>query len=287
MAILPSFRLAIFSLIILFSLVVLGIDSYFATLTSGVGIYDFFVPLGIAAAALSVISLPLFWFLGTRPTRVFTSVIVFEIIWFFFLWLLWAGTIGDSITFTVLGCVFAVDAYGNPVDISNNPFCVELIVMDVFAFLCFFCAFIYYDIIFLYAIINALRGRGVWGMSVKEAAQDITPAPVIVAPMGQPLYGYPATVVYGYPPPNQPYNAYPQQVPLAQPYNPSQGAPDAQYNAYPPQQYYYPPAPGVPQQQTNYTASPIGDISAVPPQPSYSAHPVHGSQAPPPNGYQA
>jgi len=254
--------------------------------------------LGIAVSCLSIISLPLFFGLGTMRNRVFTSMILFEIIWFFVLWLLWVGTAGDAVAgatyYFPLGCSSYVSL--------ANQYCIEFTVVEALAFVNFFCAFIYYDVIFLYAIINAVRGRSIWTSSVKEAVTGTPGAVNSGYPMGQPQYNAPPMQYGAYPPnvpPNQPYNAYPQQ---AQPYSaypqqvPPQGPPSQQYNAYhpqsPPQAGQYSPAPGSPQQQASYpgySTSPTGNDAALPPQPNYNAYPVHGSQAPLPlpSGYQA
>lgn len=248
------------------------------------------------------------------------------------LWLLWVGTAGDAVAgatyYFPLGC----SSYGRLIptrDRSSKPnhptvslanqYCIEFTVVEALAFVNFFCgtvlaagiidmlifissAFIYYDVIFLYAIINAVRGRSIWTSSVKEAVTGTPGAVNSGYPMGQPQYNAPPMQYGAYPPnvpPNQPYNAYPQQ---AQPYSaypqqvPPQGPPSQQYNAYhpqsPPQAGQYSPAPGSPQQQASYpgySTSPTGNDAALPPQPNYNAYPVHGSQAPLPlpSGYQA
>lgn len=181
-------------------------------------------------------------------------------------------------------------------------------------------AFIYYDVIVLYAIINAIRGKGIWTTSVKEAATGSVSHTV---PMVQPQFNAASGVQYQncgtYPPnapPTQPYNAYPQQVhpqaAPAQPYNaypqqlPPQGASPPQYNAYPQQAppqgsptitpgqnqpYNYPTPPGALQQHVSYAGyspSPTSNNAPLPPQPNYNSYPVDGSQAqlPLPGGYQ-
>lgn len=164
-----------------------------------------------------------------------------------------------------------------------------------------FLAFIYYDVIFLYAIINAIRGKGIWTVSVKEAASGTPGAPAV-----QPqLNAAPATQYHNYGaypsnvPPTQPYNAYSQQVP-------PQGPLNQLYNAYPQQAppygtpimppgqiqlYNLPSSPNVPQQLVNYVGyspSPPTNDTPLPPQPNYNSYPANSSQAqlPLPSGYQ-
>ncbi|KAF8555557.1 hypothetical protein OG21DRAFT_1460872 [Imleria badia] len=299
MAIIPLFRFVIFLLITIFSLVVLGISAHIMYLISGfVDVYSSFAPFGLGVSCVTIIALPLFLALGNLRRRVFTSMILFEIIWFFILWILWVGVAGDTVAgkawYYPEGCVF--NDCRPMIHPEANQICNEVTVLEAFAFLNFFCAFIYYDVIFLYAIINTIRGRGIWTASVREAT---TGAPGTGLPVVQPQFNAaPVTQNYGtYPsntPPAQPYNAYPQQGSPAQPYTaypqqappqgqgppqqynaypqqaPPQGPPPQQYSAYPPQApqgfptgppaqnqpYNYPSAPGAPQQQVNYGYSP-------------------------------
>ncbi|KAG8219076.1 hypothetical protein J3R82DRAFT_4834 [Butyriboletus roseoflavus] len=241
-------------------------------------------------------------------------MILFEIIWFFALWILWIGTAGDTVAGKAYhfpaGCIY--DSYP-----TTNQICNEFTVVEAFAFLNFFCAFVYYDVIFLYAIINAIRGKGIWTISVKEAAA-VTPSVPVVQPqfnaapaMQYQNYGaYPANVL-----PTQPYNAYPHQIPPqgspTQPYYaypqqaPPQGPYPQQYNAYPQQAPAYgtpiiPPSqiqlhnllpPNAPQQPANYVGyspSPPTNDAPLPSQPSYTSYPTNSFQAqlPLPSGYQ-
>ncbi|KAG9317899.1 hypothetical protein JVU11DRAFT_2128 [Chiua virens] len=317
MAILPLFRVIIFTLISLFSLVVLGICAhieYLASPYSGTDteIYLSFAAVGIGAACLTLVSLPLFLVLGSlRTRRVFTSMILFEIIWFFILWVLWVGTAADTVFGKAYiypdGCIYSDYPQANSV-------CDEFTAVEAFAFLNFFAAFIYYDVIILYAIINAIRGTGVWTTSVKEAANRTPSAVNPGVPMGQPMYNATPAAQYGaFPsniPPAQPYNVYPQQVPpqgpLVQPYNaypqqvPSQGTPPQPYGAYPPQsphtiqnQPYYTPPTGSPQSQPSYPAyspnSAVHSNALLPPQPNYSSYPAANAPQAPlplPSGYE-
>jgi len=299
MAIIPLFRVVIFTLITLFSLVVLGICAHIEYLVAGrMDFYLSFAAFGLGGGCLTVVSIPLLWALGNLRHRVFTSMILFETIWFFILWVVWVGTAGDTVAGKAYlfpaGCVY--DDYP-----TANQICYEFTVEEAFAFLNFFCAFIYYDVIFLYAIINAIRGKGIWTISVKEATTDTPDAPMaqpqfIVTPATEyQHYGaYPQALPQGVP--AQPYNAYPQQVPQDLP---------QQYNAYPqqaslygsptiplgPNQPYSYLPPGAAQQHVNYggyPSSPTTSESPLPPQSIYNPHPVSSSQTllPLPSGYQ-
>ncbi|KAH0840338.1 hypothetical protein J3R83DRAFT_1355 [Lanmaoa asiatica] len=133
-----------------------------------------------------------------------------------------------------------------------NQICYEFTVVEVFAFLNFFCAFIYYDVIFFYAI-NAIRGQGIWTASVKDAATGTKSAVNPGIPMVQPQFNVAPITQYqncdAYPsnvPLTQSYNAYPQQVP-------PQGSPVQPHNAYP-QQLTPPPFLRA---RTSHTATPL------------------------------
>ncbi|KAI5983110.1 hypothetical protein EDD15DRAFT_1916970 [Pisolithus albus] len=205
MAIIPLLRTIVFALVTLLSLVVLGICAHIEYLTSGdSSTYLSFAAFGLGSACVTVVTLPLFFILGHARRGVFTSMIIFEIIWFrtwrntfrttetltrlilnnlVVLWVLWVATSGDTVVdrafFFPEGCI--LNNYP-----TANQICYEVTVVEAFAFLNFFAVFFYYDVLVLYAIISAIRGRGIWTMSVREAANGGPSNPAIV--MTQPPY---------------------------------------------------------------------------------------------------
>ncbi|KAH7921086.1 hypothetical protein BV22DRAFT_980762, partial [Leucogyrophana mollusca] len=147
----------------LFAIVVLGISAHIEYLVSGYqSVYLSFAAIGLAAGAVTALSLPLFLVLARRKTKVFTSMIVFEIVWGFLLWLLWVATAGDSAAAKAYyfpeGCIYRSQI--------TNQICYEFTVVEGFSFVIFFAVFIYYDTLVLYSIINAIRGKGVWTSTV-------------------------------------------------------------------------------------------------------------------------
>ncbi|KAI5982045.1 hypothetical protein EDD15DRAFT_223890 [Pisolithus albus] len=169
MAIIPLLRTIVFALVTLLSLVVLGICAHIEYLTSGdSSTYLSFAAFGLGSACVTVVTLPLFFILGHARRGVFTSMIIFEIIWFLVLWVLWVATSGDTVVdrafFFPEGCIF--NNYP-----TANQICYEVTVVEAFAFLNFFAVFFYYDVLVLYAIISAIRGRGIWTI------HDATPIP--------------------------------------------------------------------------------------------------------------
>ncbi|KAI6120860.1 hypothetical protein EDD16DRAFT_574886 [Pisolithus croceorrhizus] len=277
MAIIPLVRTVVFALVTVFSLVVLGISAHLEYLTNGnSNPYLSFAAFGLASACVTAVTLPLFFILGHARRGVFTSMIIFEIVWFLVLWVLWVATAGDTVVdrayFFPVGC-----------DYSNYPtvnqICYEVTVVEAFAFLNFFIVFFYYDVLILYAIISAIRGRGIWTMSVRDAANSGPHNPAVV--MTQPQY--PQQLAPQYP-------QYPgsQKAPSAtscpsigsqQPYpgNPQQqypGIPQQQYPGTPQQQYPgvpQPQYPGTPQQQ--YTGAPQQHYPGMPQQQPYPGVP--------------
>ncbi|KAH7887253.1 hypothetical protein F5I97DRAFT_2007666, partial [Phlebopus sp. FC_14] len=261
----------------LFALVVVGICAHIESLIAGYSdVFLTFAAFGLAAGAVTVVSLPLFLFLGRLRRGIFTSMIVFEIIWFFILWILWVATAGDTVAARTYyfpeGCV--LDQYP-----QSNQICYEITAVEAFSFLAFFCVFIYYDVLVLYAIINAIRGKGIWTASVHEAAGVTGPPSAI--PMNQTQY---ASVPGGQ---YQNYGGFPPNAPPQQAYNPypQQGPPMGQN-----QPYNYPTTPSTPPQQPNYGGyspnAPSVTNAPLPPQPNFNSYPnPNGSQVAP-GGYQ-
>ncbi|KIK34487.1 hypothetical protein CY34DRAFT_110266 [Suillus luteus UH-Slu-Lm8-n1] len=275
MAVLPWFRAIIFSLISALALVVVGIYAHIEALIAGYHDINLtFVALGLAAGCLTVVSLPLFLILGRVRRGAVTSMIVFEIIWFLVIWLVWVGTAVDTVAGRAYyfpdGCIYT----DYP---TTNQICYEVTVAEGAAFIIFFSAFIYYDTIVLYAIIQAIRGKGVWTSSIAAAseASGLPPTQPMHAPQYTAVPGgqapYPA---YGDYPQNahpQPYNGYPTQPPNPQYYNYPPGIP-ASGNIH--------PSPG------GYSPALSGN-AALPPQPNYAPYPAaNQGQILPSDGYQ-
>ncbi|KAG2339357.1 hypothetical protein BDR05DRAFT_1062201 [Suillus weaverae] len=274
MAVLPWFRAIIFSISSVLALVVIGICAHIESLVAGYQNVNLsFLVFGLAAGSLTVLSLPLCLILGRVRRGAFTSMIVFEIVWFLVLWLAWVGTAVDTVAgrahYFPDGCIYT----DYP---KSNQICYEITVAEGAAFLIFFSVFIYYDTIVLYAIIRAVRGKGIWTSSVaaaSEASGHPTPAlpgaQYAAVPGGQAPY----SMYGGYPPsaPLQPYNGYPTQPPNPQYYNYPPGSP-ALGNTQPPPGEYSPALSG---------------NAPLPPQPNYTPYPaVNQGQILSAGGYQ-
>lgn len=292
MAVLPWFRAIIFSVSSVLALVVIGICAHIESLVAGYqDVYLSFAAFGLGAGSLTVLSLPLFLIVGRVRRGAFTSMVIFEIAWFFILWVIWVGTAGDTAAGRAYyfpdGCIY-------PDYPTSNQICYEITVVEAAAFAIFFSVFIYYDTIVLYAIIQAIRGRGIWTSSIAAASEASGPPPTSVlpvaqyagAPGGQPPYptygGYPQN------PPLQPYNGYPAQPPNQQYYNYPPGSP-ALGNIQPLQGGYSPGSPALGNiQPTQGGYSPaLSGTAPLPPQPNYASYPAaNQGQILPAGGYQ-
>ncbi|KAJ8595795.1 hypothetical protein M405DRAFT_929296 [Rhizopogon salebrosus TDB-379] len=266
MAVLPWLRAIVFSVTSVLALVIIGICAHIESLVSGYqDAYTSFAAFGLAAGSITVVSLPLFLVLGRVRRGAFTSMIVFEIVWFFILWVLWVATAGDTVAGRAYyypdGCVYT----DYP---TANQICYEITVVEAAAFIIFFSVFIYYDVIILFAIIQTLRGKGVWTSSIAAASEDTPPPQNMAMSMAQyaPAPGaqapYPAYGGYPQNTPPQPYNAHPGQPP--NPQYPGQ-PPNPQYPDQPPNPQYpsQPPNPQYPSQPPN------PQYSSQPPNPQY------------------
>ncbi|KAG1756996.1 hypothetical protein EDB19DRAFT_1654986 [Suillus lakei] len=207
MGLFSVFRITLFSLTVAFSLIGLGLNAYYISLTAPYFYYNFSV-LGVATAVLTILTVPIMLTVEFVRRGAFTSMIVFELSWLFILAILWVATAGEAIyvsnIFFPRGCIYA------DVDPIENAYCMELQAVEAFAFLNFFIFLGYTCTLLIFSIIGASRGNSVWTYSVKEAtffaqkswpAQQQTPlnqysgAPATGYTSGAPPTGYTGTPV--------------------------------------------------------------------------------------------
>ncbi|KAG0700956.1 hypothetical protein DFH29DRAFT_876236 [Suillus ampliporus] len=279
MAVLPWLRAVVFSLASILALVVIGICAHIESIVAGYQYHNVhlsFVALGLAAGCLTVLSLPVLLIVGRVRRGAVVSMIVFEIVWFFVLWAMWVGTAGDTVAGRAYyfpdGCIYS----NYP---KANQICYEIIVVEAVAFIIFFCVFIYYATVVLYAIIQANRGRGIWTSSIAEASMASGPSPTSVMPMAR------YSAVPGGQVPYPTYGGDPQNTP-PQPYPQSYNA----YPAQPPNQQYYnhplgSPASGNQLPDGGYSTSLSGN-APLSPQPNYGSYPAVNQGRILPGGYQ-
>ncbi|KAG1813230.1 uncharacterized protein BJ212DRAFT_1367319 [Suillus subaureus] len=192
-------RITLFSLAIAFSLIGLGLNAYFLSLTVPDNFYFIFSALGVATAMLTIVTIPIMLIIDFTRRGAFTSMIVFELSWLFILAILWVATAGEAITtfnyYYPRGCVDTTDP-------TYNAYCMELQAVEAFAFLNFFIFLGYTCVLLVFSIIGSSRGNNVWTRSVKEAtffAQKSWPAQQQV-----PLSQYSGAPPTGYTPVSQP-----------------------------------------------------------------------------------
>ncbi|KAG2367718.1 hypothetical protein BDR07DRAFT_1392757 [Suillus spraguei] len=158
-------RIVLFSITIAFSVIELGLNAYFLSLTVPDDFYFIFSVLGLVTTLLTIITIPIMLIVGFVRRGAFTSMIVFELSWLFTLTILWVATAGDAIStsnyYYPQGCVDT-----NP---TVNAYCMELQAVEAFAFLNFFIFLGYTCVLLVFSIIGSSRGNDVWTRSVQEA----------------------------------------------------------------------------------------------------------------------
>ncbi|KAG1754797.1 uncharacterized protein EDB91DRAFT_1095634 [Suillus paluster] len=184
-------RISIFSLSIIFSLIEIGLNAYFISLTEP--LYFIFSALGVATcASLSLVSV------------VHRLIVDFIATWGFhlhdfILWVLWVATAGEATYafnyYFPRGCIYAT------YDPTYNTYCMEVQAVQAFAFLNFIMLLFYTCTLLVLSIIAANNGRSVWTSSVKASAFFASSGPVQQVPLTQysgvpiPTAGYTGTPV--------------------------------------------------------------------------------------------
>jgi hypothetical protein len=158
-------RITLFSITIAFSLIGLGLNAYFLSLTEPHNFYFIFSALGVATALLTIVTIPIMLILDFIRRGAFTSMIVFELSWLFVLAILWVTTAGEAVStsnyYYPQGCVAT--------DSIDNTYCMEVQAVEAFAFLNFFIFLGYTCVLLVFSIIGSTRGNTIWTRSVKEA----------------------------------------------------------------------------------------------------------------------
>ncbi|KAJ7477134.1 hypothetical protein B0H11DRAFT_2029855 [Mycena galericulata] len=202
MALIPLIRIVALSVVLGFSVVVLGLAAALTSTTEKylAGYFEF-AALAIATASLTIITLPIMIVLErTRPGTVFTSMIVVELSWLSILWILWLATAADGAqagqdTF-ISGCGY--------VDTIIDGACRETAAIQAFSFLNWLILMVYTILILVLAIIASTRKHtGVWKSSVAEApffTPGAAPAipPVTSQPASAPAGSYGSPAAGGY-----------------------------------------------------------------------------------------
>ncbi|KAL1721309.1 hypothetical protein EV715DRAFT_249156 [Schizophyllum commune] len=165
MAWLPLLRVVSLTGAVVSGIIALGISAHLLNFTTyWYGFYYTFTALTIASAALTMVTLPVMLLLDRFRTGAFTSMIAFEVVWLFVLWVLWiasAGLASDSIAKE-----FPDGCHSYWTDI--NTACREFSAITAFDYITWFFLSAYLWSVFAIAIRSAQGGKSIWRSSVKE-----------------------------------------------------------------------------------------------------------------------
>ncbi|CCM03380.1 uncharacterized protein FIBRA_05510 [Fibroporia radiculosa] len=157
-------RLAIFAIVALFSLIVLGVaGNISSTLSSSDSAILTYVGLGIATSVLTLLSIPAMLVVDLLMTGFFTSMILVELAWLSFLWILWLATgalvASDIAPYTSCNFFYKIEV----------KICQESQAVEAFAFLNWILLLVYTVVLLVFTIISAQRGESIWTSSVKSS----------------------------------------------------------------------------------------------------------------------
>ncbi|KAG8219450.1 hypothetical protein J3R82DRAFT_377 [Butyriboletus roseoflavus] len=166
MAVIPLIRQGVLGVTILFSVVELAVSaSLISQSVQYYGITDVFCVLGVAVAAISLMTLPVMLVVDILRRGAFTSMIAVELGWLSILWILWVAVAGETAyqvgAITSLGCTY--------VNTIVNGMCQEVQAIEAFAFLNFIIILLYTGFLFVMTMVAASRGQSVWLSSVKDS----------------------------------------------------------------------------------------------------------------------
>ncbi|KAJ7473811.1 hypothetical protein B0H11DRAFT_1336701 [Mycena galericulata] len=167
MSVISHIRVVVLSLVFGFSLIALGAAA--AAISSPIQwlpVYSQAAGLAIGTATVTLITLATMIIVEfVRPGVVFTSMIVVEVAWFSFLWILWLATGGMSVQ--------AAQQVFNPgcgyMDSVVDGNCRETAAIQALSFLNWLILMGYTILILILAIIASNRKNSVWKCSVSKA----------------------------------------------------------------------------------------------------------------------
>ncbi|KAK7471059.1 hypothetical protein VKT23_002474 [Stygiomarasmius scandens] len=190
MAFVSGLRIGILSTLILFALVVLGLDAHLISLSEE--FFDLFVAfegLGVASAVLTILTVPVMIIVDFVRRGAFTSMVVVELVWLGILWVLWlatgAKTVDDFNILYPVGCDTLSEFTRSTTLISA---CREMQAVTAFSFLSWAVLMIYWVTLLIASIVALSRGNSrVWFSSAGEMSNEKQNA--TNATMMQPQYG--------------------------------------------------------------------------------------------------
>ncbi|KAJ3496998.1 hypothetical protein NLJ89_g10408 [Agrocybe chaxingu] len=100
-------RTGVFGVVSLFALIAIILAAIVTNWTNTYYLLGYFpsAALGIATGILTILTLPVMWFLSVKRKGAVTSMIVVEIAWTWFLWIMWVAVGGSTAgTFWIGSC---------------------------------------------------------------------------------------------------------------------------------------------------------------------------------------
>ncbi|KAE9404539.1 hypothetical protein BT96DRAFT_989358 [Gymnopus androsaceus JB14] len=174
MAFLPLLRLVTFIATLVCAIIVLGLAAHLTSLTEELDFFFSFAAMAIAAAVLTIITLPIMIGVDFVRRGAFPSMVLVELIWLFILWILWISAAGlasqaDQFEF----------GDGSSCDFSNLLItadeaaalaagCHEFAAIEAFSFLAWILLMGYNITLFVCAIIGHSRGNRTWFSTVGD-----------------------------------------------------------------------------------------------------------------------
>ncbi|KAF9076605.1 hypothetical protein BDP27DRAFT_1414458 [Rhodocollybia butyracea] len=222
MAFLPVLRLIILIATLVFSIIVLGLCAHVTAVTVEFlhGFFNF-AAMAIAVSGLTIITLPVMIGIDFVRRGAFTSMVLVELGWLCFLWILWLAA--AALTAQEQQFLFAGSTSCDFFNDELNAACNEFAAIEAFSFLAWISLLGYTIALLSYAIIGATRGTRPWTSTVGDGL--LTPregAGVPASGFDQEKYttgGGASIAPSSYVPPSQMYES-----------------PQASQHAYPPQQ---------------------------------------------------
>ncbi|KAF8841942.1 hypothetical protein BDN67DRAFT_471233 [Paxillus ammoniavirescens] len=184
MGAISAIRIAVLASSTLFSIIVLGLAAHLLWLTLfWFNLYFIFCALGVAAAGLSLLTLPVMLVTDFLRRGAFTSMVVVELVWLSILWVLWVATAAEAVNASTYYFPYGCIDEGDPTVLQA---CHEIQAVEAFSFLIFIILMLYTVLLLISALVAASRGDRVWLSTVKDSTffRSSNP-PAQQHPMGQ------------------------------------------------------------------------------------------------------
>ena len=195
---LPQARMIVFGVVCTLALIVFCLGCHLTSRLYG-GYYGFsfyasFGPLAIATSLLTLLTLPVMYFLSVSRKGAFTSFVVVEVAWCWFLWIMWIATAGNTVW----------------VNGFSGGLAAEAQVVEAFAFINWLALLFYTNTLFVVSIMSHHKGNSsVWTSSVREFDFNSATSKSAIPPVVSQSTGETKVAQPQYYPPQQPMGQQP------------------------------------------------------------------------------